>query len=520
MSYRLTSPPGELRERFLALRNPEAIADLLEVRYSDFLYWIYRTPPKRRYTSFLIRKKSGTPRKIDAPTKNIKILLQKLNQVLQSVYSPKPSVHGFAPKRSVKTNAMSHVGRRYVFNIDLKDFFPSINFGRVRGMIMGKPYNLPRKVATVLAHLCCFDGHLPQGAPTSPIISNMICAQMDSQLQRLAASNRSTYTRYADDITFSTSRRTFPTAIAVVNDLQQIQFGNELCEIIHRNGFSIHPQKVWFKRQDRRQEVTGLTVNAFPNVRRKFINQIRAMVHAWEKYGLEAAQSQLETKYGYKHRAPWSQKPRFERVLKGKIEYLGMIRGRDSDVYLRLVDKLGRLAPELTGGLGTPRELLLRRYNALASEDPHRRGYLLQDLLRDTFEFFEIPVERSFTRNEGGEQIDGAFQLKGWHYIVECRWREKVADVRQVDGLSGQVSRSGKQTMGLFFSINGWSENVPNLLKQNPEKSIILMDENDFRSVLAGDIDLDYLLQEKLKVLNFKSEPFIGAEEILSDKTG
>jgi len=193
-----------------------------------------------------------------------------------------------------------------------------------------------------------------------------------------------------------------------------------------------------------------------------------------------------------------------------------MIRGRDSDVYLRFVDKLGRLAPELTGGLGTPRELLFRRYNALASEEPHRRGYLLQDLLGETFKLFEIPVEKSFTRNQGGEQIDGAFRIQGFSFIVECRWREEVADVRQIDGLSGQVSRSGKQTMGLFFSINGWSRNVPMLLKQNPEKGIILMDGNDFNSVLAGRIALEDLLQEKLKALNFKSEPFISVEEILS----
>ena len=518
MSYglELTFRPDELRERFFALRSPEAIAGLLEVKYNDLVYWIYRTPTTKRYTSFPVKKKSGTPRKIDAPTKNIKILQQKLNQVLQSVYSPKHCVHGFAPERSVKTNALMHVEKRYVFNIDLKDFFPSINFGRFRGMFMGKPYNLPPKPATVLAHLCCFNGHLPQGAPTSPVISNMICAQMDSQLQRLAVANRCTYTRYADDMTFSTSRRTFPTGIAIVNELDQVQFGNELCEIIHRNGFSIHPQKVWFKRQDRRQEVTGVTVNAFPNVQRKFINQIRAMLHAWKKYGLEGAQTHFETKYDYKHRAPWSQKPRFEQVLKGKIEYLGMIRGRDSDVYLRFVDKLGRLAPELTGGLGTPRELLFRRYNALASEEPHRRGYLLQDLLGETFKLFEIPVEKSFTRNQGGEQIDGAFRIQGFSFIVECRWREEVADVRQIDGLSGQVSRSGKQTMGLFFSINGWSRNVPMLLKQNPEKGIILMDGNDFNSVLAGRIALEDLLQEKLKALNFKSEPFISVEEILS----
>lgn len=70
--------------------------------------------------------------------------------------------------------------------------------------------------------------------------------------------------------------------------------------------------------------------------------------------------------------------------------------------------------------------------------------------------------------------IDGAFKLEGWHYVVECRWREKLADIRELDGLKGQVDRSGKQTIGLFLSINGCSENVPILLKQNPDKSIIV----------------------------------------------
>ena len=517
MTYHLTSSPDKLRERFFALRRPEDIADLLDVRYSDFNYWIYRTPEARRYTSFEISKKSGSPRKIDAPTTNIKILQQKLNQVLQSVYRPKRCVHGFAPDRSVKTNAEKHVEREYVFNVDLKDFFPSINFGRVRGMFMGKPYHLPVKVATVLSHLCCYDRRIPQGAPTSPVVSNMLCAQMDSQILNLAYASRCTYTRYADDMTFSTSRRTFPATIALVNDLNQVQPGNELREIINNNGFTIHPEKVWLRRQDRRQEVTGVTVNAFPNLPRKFTNQIRAMLHAWGKHGLKAAQSDFEKKYDRKHRAPWKKPPRFEQVVKGKIEYLGMIKGDGALTYLRFLDMLWRLDPRLADGRGTPRDLLLRRYDALkAHGNAQHRGYLLQDLLDDTLKHLGIRTTSSFKRNKGGEQIDGGFEFGGWYYIVECRWRKEVANGREVDGLSGQVERSGGQTMGLFLSINGWSDNVPQLLKQNLTKRILLMDGHDLRSVLVGTTTLNDLLRAKLEALNLRSEPFIGVDDIVS----
>jgi hypothetical protein len=112
-------------------------------------------------------------------------------------------------------------------------------------------------------------------------------------------------------------------------------------------------------------------------------------------------------------------------------------------------------------------------------------------------------VHSTFQRNEGGEQIDGAFELDGWHYIVECRWRQRLPDIRQLDGLSGQIRRSGRQTMGLFLSVEGWSENVVPLLKQNPDKSIILMDGFDFRSVLDQRVNLEALLRAKSKGAQF-----------------
>jgi hypothetical protein len=163
-------------------------------------------------------------------------------------------------------------------------------------------------------------------------------------------------------------------------------------------------------------------------------------------------------------------------------------------------------------------ELLLLMFDDLArSGDPHRRGYLLQDLLNRAYTLHGIGVVRSFTRNEGAEQIDGAFKLEGWHYLVECRWRKKLADIRELDGLKGQVDRSGRQAMGFFLSIEGWSNNVPRLLKQNPDKSILLMDGYDLRCVLAMEMGLKDLILAKVEKLNYEGEPFYGAKQYLNE---
>ena len=166
-------------------------------------------------------------------------------------------------------------------------------------------------------------------------------------------------------------------------------------------------------------------------------------------------------------------------------------------------------------------ECLLKAFDELFTATDHQqRGYALQDLLAKVFPLFAIPVIRSFARNEGGEQIDGAFRLDGWHYIVECRWRTALANIRELDGLKGQIDRSGKQTMGIFLSINGWSPNVPRLLKQNPEKSIILMDGYDLRSTLSDTINLKDFVLAKLEKLNLEGEPFYSAITYRKDTGG
>jgi len=196
-----------------------------------------------------------------------------------------------------------------------------------------------------------------------------------------------------------------------------------------------------------------------------------------------------------------------------KVEEAREAERREEEERARLTRKQAEFRKQL--------ELLLMMFDELAtSEDPHRRGYLLQELLDRLFLLCEIPVVRSFTRNEGAEQIDGAFRLEGWHYLVECRWRKKLADIRELDGVKGQVDRSGKQTIGFYLSINGWTENVPSLLKQNPDKSIVLMDGYDLRCVLSGYVNLPDLILAKVTKLNLEGEPFYSVRDYLAEPDG
>lgn len=148
---------------------------------------------------------------------------------------------------------------------------------------MALPYHVPHEAATVLAQICCFKNQLPQGAPTSPVVSNMICSKLDSQLQALAKEHRCVYTRYADDITFSTSLKSFPRAVAHVvrtKSGEEIELVSILRSIIEANGFVVNPEKLRLRAANQSQTVTGLTVNRIVNVRRRFIRELRAMLHA------------------------------------------------------------------------------------------------------------------------------------------------------------------------------------------------------------------------------------------------
>ncbi|MEL4896881.1 reverse transcriptase domain-containing protein [Crocosphaera sp. Alani8] len=132
----LDLPQEELKRHFEQLKTRQDVARLLQVSDYQLRYHLYIYPIDKAYTTFKIPKKSGGHRLITTPKTSLKILQHKLNQVLSSVYKVKPSVHGFALQKSIVTNANIHIKQRYILNLDLEDFFSSINFGRVRGLFL------------------------------------------------------------------------------------------------------------------------------------------------------------------------------------------------------------------------------------------------------------------------------------------------------------------------------------------------------------------------------------------------
>ena len=318
-----------------SLSSRADVATQLGVTWQQLAWILFKHGKVGYYRTWTIKKKRGEgTREIRAPQPALWRVQKALLPVLQDAYKPRSAAHAYVPGRNVRTNAEDHVGSRYVLNVDLVDFFPSINFGRVRGLFLAEPFHCDEKVATLLAQICCSDGALPIGACTSPLISNMICRRLDRELQQLAHSLGCRYTRYADDITFSTKQNRFPGALAQVDPSGEIVLGPSLSEIIRLNGFSPNKTKTRLQRPWDRQLVAGVIVNERLNVDRRFIRNIRAMLHNWDTKKLPAVQAELAAKYDHKDRYPGAA-PDFLRVLRGRIAYLAMIRD-PSDVRARV----------------------------------------------------------------------------------------------------------------------------------------------------------------------------------------
>ncbi|MBN2313482.1 MAG: RNA-directed DNA polymerase [Sedimentisphaerales bacterium] len=340
MEIVLRTNKEELKKKFGRLKSRADVADLLEVSDHFLCKILYGVKERRKYRIFEIQKKSSKTRQISAPPKNIAILQSKLNTILSLVYEPKPCVHGFAEGRNILSNAQHHTKRRHVVNIDLKDFFPSIYLGRVKGALMSKPFCVGRIAAEVISQICCRDdGILPQGGATSPIISNIICRSLDNDLMSFARKNRCKYTRYADDITLSTSSFRLPTAVGKVENGNLI-LSDTLVLIVEKHKFIINPKKVRYTPPFLRQDVTGLIVNEFPNVRRSYVREVLGALHAWEKHGYRAANKRYMSHFRLRGQAGLD----LENVLRGKISFIRMILGDNSPIFRKLARKYNGLA--------------------------------------------------------------------------------------------------------------------------------------------------------------------------------
>jgi len=432
---------------------------------------------RKRYAEFKIKKKSGAERCIHAPVKGLKSLQKTLSFVLQCVYEPHNAAMGFVRDRSIVDNAKLHVGSKYVYNIDLKDFFPSVDQARVWKCFQLKPFGLTDKevlgeqvtaqkpsynvflgtkhysnpkrksekllcyhykgfnfepglrmlllksgetiiyavnrskeiatgdieiyldrsnyesvvksiqfnpvneedklaslslffieliqlhqkklaekdnrstLANIFASLCCTEMEverknetgewekvkrnvLPQGAPTSPVITNIVCQKLDYLLTGVAKRFGLKYSRYADDITFSSMHNVYQ---------PDSKFLKELHRIIAEQNFHIKESKTRLQKDGYRKEVTGLLVNEKANVQQRYIKQLRMWLYYWERYGYERASGFFLQQYIADKGHVKNGKPDMANVISGKLDYLKMVKGEDNELYQKLLTRFDLL---------------------------------------------------------------------------------------------------------------------------------------------------------------------------------
>jgi len=374
----------EVRTEFARMQSREDFLDLLN-HVKPMLYggkvhpftlkqlaW-YSNPNLggTRYREFTIKKKSGGDRSIHAPVNGLKSLQKALAFILQCVFEPHAAAMGFAKGRSILDNARTHQGSNYVYNIDLKDFFPSINQSRVWACMQLKPFFLTERdscalsvpssdnvslitlqkettrqnIANMIGALCCTEmtverqdasglwidvrkNVLPQGAPTSPVITNIVCQRLDHLLTGVANRFGLKYTRYADDITFSSPHNVYQ---------EDGEFLNELHRIIKNQGFHIKESKTRLQKRGHRQEVTGLVVNDKANVQKRYVKQLRMWLYFWETYGRQRAEQFFQKRYmADKGHLLQGGTPDMAMVIAGKLDFLRMVKGDDNPLYGKL----------------------------------------------------------------------------------------------------------------------------------------------------------------------------------------
>jgi len=311
-------------------------------------FFAYVLPSSEKYQRFEISNKGGGIRDIAAPHPVLKLIQHRISKKIESLYNPKSYVHGYIPGRSIISNAEKHVGQRWLLRLDIKDFFPSITYVRVRGLFMAPPFYMERNVATLLARLCVLDDMLPQGSPASPIISNLIFSTADRRLRKMASENRCYYSRYCDDIFISSNHRHFPKAIAYRDEEDSVALSESFLDVIEQSGFKVNDSKVSLKGKDNRQVVTGIVVNEKKNVPREFVREVRAMIYGWEKAGdLKSFDKYWKENYANRNRE-YIEDVSFDQVLRGKLSFIKAVKGEADSTYLSLAKRVAALDPSFS----------------------------------------------------------------------------------------------------------------------------------------------------------------------------
>jgi len=295
--------------KFLQCDSVKDVASILGVSTS---FMSYLSLQANDYSIFKIKKKSGGSREIEAPNKELKKIQTRLAEILKEVYIIQAHDRCFGYvglhdkfNKGIVANAKCHVGQKYLLNMDIKNFYPSIKKATIANVFRIKPFEFSESVVLFLTEITCLD-YLPTGAPTSPVLSNIVCWWLDEELNNLAKTNKLVYSRYVDDLTFSGDEI----------DIELIS--NSVALILEKFNLEVNSQKTRLQAQTSRQMVTGITVNEKPNINRKYIRKVRAELHQLNLFPEKVNEKTMER-------------------LRGKINFIGEVRGRKDSVYLKQI---------------------------------------------------------------------------------------------------------------------------------------------------------------------------------------
>jgi len=281
------------------------LADFLDTKEIDLRKLIKNKDIS--YRKFYIPKSNGGRRLIAEPVEQLKSIQRS---VLGSILERVPlhsAANGFRRQKSIVTNAEKHTEQEIIVKIDLKDFFPSITYQRVKGVYMNLGY--PEGVAEMLAELSTYNGKLPMGAPTSPYLSNIIAIRMDKRFTKLGEKIGFRYSRYADDLAFSSSDRNFTKRIPFFR------------KIIEDEGFIVNEKKIAIARKGGRQKITGVVINKKVNIDSKEYKKLRAVVHNCINGDLRVEMKKWGASSLYE----------FRNILTGKIGFVKMLNWEKGD---------------------------------------------------------------------------------------------------------------------------------------------------------------------------------------------
>jgi RNA-directed DNA polymerase len=270
------------------------------------------------YRTFQIPKKRGGERQIDAPYPSLKMVQNWIYNEILKKFRSHFAVNSFVAQKSIINNAKIHVNQPNILKIDIQDFFPSINFSTVFYLFYNFGYT--RKVSFYLAKLCTLNDSIPQGAPTSPCISNLIFRDIDWQLYKLAKKSNLKYSRYADDICFS----------GIISKELKINIIRSIKKILIKRGFKVNNTKTAFLHKNQRQIVTGIIVNEKLSVKKEYERKIRQELYYIQKYGIKSHLGFIGEK-----------RNNYLKHLLGKIEFICQVSKRDRYLsYKKLIKNM------------------------------------------------------------------------------------------------------------------------------------------------------------------------------------